>query len=128
MALGHSTDGIAHHAVGTVAADHMLCPDSDLAVRRIESHSHSLTGCLRHFYLNRLVAVVDLKAAGRVVHVLQQEVEQPCLVNDHVRELGQSVANVLHAAKPGNPGLVTGGRAPEMGLVDPVGLAGHPLG
>ena len=62
------------------------------------------------------------------MHVFQQEVEQSSLVNGHVRKLGKSVANVLHTAVASDPSLVTRVRAPEVSLVNPVGLAGQPLG
>ena len=47
--------------------------------------------------------------------VLQQEIEQASLVDDHVRELGEAIAHILHTAEPGDPCLVIGIRPPEVG-------------
>ena len=77
---------------------------------------------------DEFVVVVDVQAARGVPCVFQQEVRQSGLVDDDVREFGQSVADVLHAPEALDARRVPGIGPPEVGLVDPVGFCGHPLG
>ena len=72
--------------------------------------------------------VVNPEPAGRVGHVLEEEVQQPGLVHDDVRELRQQIAHVLGAAQTDDPRVVLRVGAPEVGLVDPVRLTDHLLG
>ena len=60
--------------------------------------------------------------------MLEQEVQQPGLVDDDVRELREPVPHVLDPSEALEPRRVGRVRPPEAGLVDPVRLGHHPLG
>jgi hypothetical protein len=101
---------------------------SILAVAAAQGDRDRFVGGVRDLHPDRLQAIVDRELAGRVPHELQQEVQQPGLVDDDVGELREQVAHVLGAAQAGDPGVVLRVGAPEVGLVDPVGLLGHLAG
>ena len=60
--------------------------------------------------------------------MFEQEVQQPGLVDDEVRELREAVPHVLDPSETLEPRWVGRVRPPEPGLVDPVRLGHHPLG
>ena len=128
-ALRLAADGLAHGAAGTVATDDVLRLDGDLgAVAAANRRQNRLVVGLGGLERDELVAVVDLQAARGVPCVLQQEVRQPGLVDDDVREFRKPVADVLHAPEALDAGGVLRIGTPEVGLVDPVGFCRHSLG
>ena len=123
----------AHRAARPVAADDVAGPNGldpalVLRIHPLDPHRHRVVRRLR---LDRKVEqaarVVRREPRRRVPHRLEEEVVHPRLVQDHVRELGKPVLGVLDAAAAvDRPGPLRVG-LPERRLVDPVGLAHHPL-
>ena len=99
-----------------------------VAVAAADRRQNRLVVGLGGLQRDELVAVVDLQAARGIPRVFQQEVRQPGLVDDDVREFRQSVADVLHAPEALDAGGVLRIGTPEVGLVDPIRFRGHSLG
>jgi len=68
-------------------------------------------------------AVAGLESRRRIAHVVEQVLLHAGLVHDDVRELRQVVLGVLDPTGALDPRAICLGRAPEDGLVHPVGLA-----
>ena len=68
-------------------------------------------------------AVFGSQSSRRLTHVVEQVLQQARLVHDEVRELRQAVLGVLNATGAHDPGTVLLRRAPESGLVHPIGFS-----
>ncbi len=129
----------AHRAACAVAADHVAgAYRLDLTLVRVvgplEPDRHrvgrsGLAGGRRVVDLNieQPARVARLQPVRRVAHHLQVEVVHARLVQNHMRELGEPVLDILHPAEADDPVLARVVRLPERRLVDPVGLLLHAL-
>ena len=129
VALRPAADGLTHDAVRPVAAHDVLGADADLgAVAAAKGDQRpAVVGTVRDLRPRRPRGRSrPCSRLGELPCELQQEVQQPGLVDDDVRELREPVAHVL-GTRPKR--VIREGscrvRPPEVGLVDPVGLVDH---
>ena len=129
VAMQFTADGLAHRRVRAVAAHHIVGAHGARgppvhAAGVLERHRHRVVvGGRVHRQADDLPAVVGLQPRGRVLHHLQEQLVQPRLVDQDVRHFRAVVGHVLHPAHAPDVLRVGGVGHPEVGLVDPVGLA-----
>src|SRR6185503_7068583 len=119
------TDRLPHDAARAVAADDVPGVHFELRARSVDPAQRDADRVLARLSdgeLDDLQAVVGLEPARGAAHRAEEEVVDPRLVEDHVRELGEAVLHVLDTAGADDARAIVGGWAPEDRLVHPVGL------
>ena len=129
VALRLRADRLPHLAARAVAADDIFRTHGFRGVRRDVAQGRGdgivAPGIDRQGL--ELPTKVGDEPRGRPGHVFLQVLKETSLVDDHVREFGEPILDVLDAAGADDSGRIVRRWTPEHGLVDPVGFPGQAL-
>jgi hypothetical protein len=117
-------DRLSHRAARAVAADDVPGAHRDLGcgIGAAQGDGDGAVALLPDRDVHHLEVVVGLEPARRAAHRAEEVVVNARLVEDHVRELGQAVLDVLHAAGARDARPIAGVGSPEHRLVYPIRL------